>query len=366
MKKYLITLLFIAGIVHSGSAQKNVSIDDWDFSKMIQPVPTQNMFIDSVYNIWCGSVVKGKNDKYYMFYSRWPRKNGHQDWVRHSEVALAVSDQPGGPFKHLKVVLPARGSEYWDGVNTHNPYVIVYKGKYYLYYIGVTGTAKLEQPAKFGTNAWWQYRNSQRVGVAVADNPEGDFKRADQPVFSVNPDTTAFDAVIVSNPAVTVNDKGQVLLMYKGVEKNGKLAGGRVKIGVAFADNPTGPFKRYGKPIMEPKEKSDHWMLAEDPYLWFANKKYYAIVRDVVGKYTGQEGALALLSSSNAIDWEVTKHPLVTPPKIKYADGRTSDDRMERPFLIFDKAGMPIILYGAMGINGREHSMNVAIPLKQP
>jgi hypothetical protein len=47
-------------------AQKKTNIDELDISKMIQPVPSNNMFIDSAYNIWCAAPIAGKNGKYYF------------------------------------------------------------------------------------------------------------------------------------------------------------------------------------------------------------------------------------------------------------------------------------------------------------
>jgi len=57
------------------------SIENLDFSKLIKPIASDNIFSDSLYNIWCGSVIKGANGKFYMFYSRWLRADGHFAWV---------------------------------------------------------------------------------------------------------------------------------------------------------------------------------------------------------------------------------------------------------------------------------------------
>jgi len=38
------------------------------------------------------------------------------------------------------------------------------------------------------------------------------------------------------------------------------------------------------------------------------------------------------------------------------------DDKLERPCLLIEN-GIPIYLFGAMGIDNRAHSMNIAIPL---
>jgi len=82
---------------------------------MLQPVPESARFIDPDYYIWCGSLIRGDDRKYHLFYSRWARKLGHYAWVTHSEIAHAVSDSPTGPFQHVNGALPARGNPFWDG-----------------------------------------------------------------------------------------------------------------------------------------------------------------------------------------------------------------------------------------------------------
>lgn len=332
---------------------------DYNFGAMLQPVPLENRFIDDEYAIWCGSVIKDKNGKFYMFYSRWPNKDGHQSWIYNSEIALAKADKPEGPYKHVKTVLPVRGIQYWDGNVTHNPYITQYKGKYYLYHMGTTGTGE-----RNNTN-WWTRRNGQRIGVAVATDIEGEWKRFDKPVLSNNEkDTTAYDAMLVSNPAITFNDKGEALMVYKQVCKNGTLKGGRVRFGVAKAKSPLGPFVKYPNSIFESKDSKSAHMEAEDPFIWFQKGYYYAIVRDVVGKFTGDLGALALMVSKNGIDWEPAKHPLVIGSSFAWADGTQSGIAIERPWVYFEN-GKPKFLYGAMGVDKkRSHTFNVAIPLK--
>ncbi len=79
-----------------------VSPDSVDISRMVKPVPEANRFVLPDYNIWCGSMVRGNNGKYYLLYARWPKANGHYAWVTHSEIALARADKPEGPYQHVK------------------------------------------------------------------------------------------------------------------------------------------------------------------------------------------------------------------------------------------------------------------------
>jgi len=333
---------------------------DYNFAAMIQPVPLENRFMDEEYTIWCGSVIKDKNGKFYMFYSRWPIKDGHQSWIYNSEIALAKADKPEGPYHHVKTLFTVRGEKYWDGLVTHNPYITRYQGKYYLYYMGSTGNG-----VRSATN-WWVQRNHQRIGVAVASDIEGNWKRYDQPVLANNTkDSTAYDAILVSNPAITYNDNGDVLMVYKQVCNNGTLRAGRVRFGVATAKSPLGPFTKKVNPIFEAKDGENSHMVAEDPFIWFQKGYYYAIVRDVVGKFTGDSGALALMVSGNGMDWEPAKHPLVIGSSFLWADGKPSGIAIERPWVYFEN-GEPKYLYGAMGVDKkRSKTFNVAIPLKK-
>lgn len=349
------------------SDEKLYSIENLDFSKLIQPIASDNIFSDSLYNIWCGSVVKGENGKFYMFYSRWLRADGHFAWVPNSEIALAKADKPEGPYTHVKVVLERRGAQFWDGICTHNPAVIAHKGKYYLYYMGTTGKSKVNMPASMQDDHWWEYRNNQRIGVAVSSNLEGEWKRFDKPVLDVSADSTAFDALMVSNPAITVDQKGKVVLVYKQVaKKTGTIRGGKVRFGVAFSKSMLGPFKKHLDPIFQSKQKYSEniWMMAEDPFLWNSNGKIYAIVTDVIGAFTDKQAALALLSTNDGINWQPTINPKVVPHRLDFFDGSKADDKLERPWIYFD-GGKPKVLFGAMGINKRSYSVNVAIKLKE-
>jgi len=345
-----------------GFSQSKDWSDNLDIGAMVQPVPQANKFIDPGNYVWCGSVTKGKKGKFYMLYSRWPLKDGFYSWPVTSEIAVAVSDSPKGPFKHLKVALPARGTQFWDGSATHNPAIIQHNGKYYLYYMGTSSTAEIKQPVKASGN-WWNYRNSQRIGVAVADDPAGEWKRLDHPVLSVSADSAAFDALMVSNPAATFDDKGHVILLYKQVCKNGKINGGQVRFGVAFADSPFGPFIKHHKPIFESSDGAKEWMVAEDPFIWFQKGTYLAIVRDVVGKFTGDSGAFALMLSKNGTDWQPAKHPKVIGSTFLWENNEKSVSKLERPCLYLEK-GVPKFLYGATRADKTESmSYNVAVPL---
>lgn len=330
-----------------------------DFSALLQPVPTNAVFRDPEFNIWCGSAVRGDDGKCHLFYSRWPRALGHQAWVTHSEVAHAVADQPFGPYRHADVTLPARGKEFWDGLCTHNPTILRAGGKYVLYYMGNTGDGVAMKSLN------WTHRNNQRIGVAVADKPEGPWQRFDRPVLDVSADTNAWDALMVSNPSVCQRPDGTFLMVYKGVAKKNKgMFGGPVSHLVATSDKATGPFVKRPEPIFG---KQGVAFAAEDPFIWHDGTNYRAIVKDNDGNFTGKGYSLAHFVSADGIAWKPAEHVFVTTPEVTWADGqRQKLNALERPQLFFD-GGKPVALFCAAADNKtRDGSFNIQIPLAAP
>ncbi len=325
-----------------------------NLNAMLQPVPETAKFINDSFFIWGGSLVKSHIDKkYHMFYSRWPKKLGMTAWVTHSEIAHATSDSPFGPFEFQDVVLPLKGKEYWDGLVTHNPTIHFFDGKYYLYYMGTTGD--LTAP-----NQFWEHRNRQRIGVAVADDPNGPWKRTDKPLLDVSADSTAHDAVMVSNPSVTQMPDGRFLMVYKAVAK--KLPTpkyGPVVHLTAISNSPTGPFVKQMKPIFTARDLE---FPAEDPYVWYAENCYYAVVKDMNGAFTSAGRSLVLFYSVDGLDWKLAQNPLVSKLEIHWENGTVQKvQALERPQLYIEN-GKPVALLCAVN-ETQSHSFNVQIPL---
>ncbi len=345
-------------LLMTGSLPLTARALDYDFPSMIQPVPQTATFRDPGYIVWCGSMIKGDDGKYHLFYSRWPEKLGHYAWVTSSEVAHAVADSPFGPFKFADVTLPARGARFWDGLCTHNPTVTRFGGKYYLYYMGNTGDGKQVE----GLN--WSHRNNQRIGVAVADSPGGPWTRMDQPL--IGPSEGLHDALCMANPSVTQRPDGGCLMVYKAVGKKKALPfGGPVVHLVAMADKPTGPFKKLPDPVFTNPGSS---FAAEDPFIWRGPDRYWAIVKDFKGAFSGTgKTSLALFESSDGVQWHPAKHPLVSGLELRRDDGTVLQlEKLERPQLLLEN-GEPSVLVCAAAPSGQlAKSFSVQIPLKQP
>jgi len=339
---------------------------DLDLGAMIQPIPETACLQDPDYFIWGGSMVKDDAGTYHIFYSRWKKEYSFESWVTHSEIAHATSKSSSGPFVHKDVALPIRGAEYWDGLCTHNPTVHKFGDKYYLYYMGNTGDgqAHFDDNGKLIFN--YGHRNNQRIGVAVADDPNGPWTRFDKPLIDITPDDDADDALMTSNPAITECPDGSYMMAYKAVAKKRELPfGGPVITLMATSESPVGPFKKLMKPAFT-IEGVD--FACEDSFVWSQGGKYYALVSDYRGYFLGHEREFPMFESTDGANWALARHPLVRGGhELLWEGGRTEYyERLERPQLFFEN-GRPAVLLMAVqkkDENGRLSSYNVQIPLK--
>ncbi|SDX89177.1 Glycosyl hydrolases family 43 [Lutibacter oricola] len=368
--KYLATLVLAVFVLVScgekpkKTVEKEVPQKEIDFKIEFGKVSPKSVFSggDSI-SIWGGSVVKGEDGLYHMLYARWPKKIGWE-WVNYSEVAHATSKSPFGPFKHVDIALDERGEKFWDGSATHNPTVHKMNGKYYLYYMGNFGDKKIVSvPGKAKIN--WMHRNNQRIGVAVADSPNGPWKRFDKPVLDITYNNEdAPDALMTSNPSVCQMTDGRVLMVYKAVGKKFPLPqGGPVVHMVAIADSPTGPFVKQEKLAFEIKGER---FPAEDPYIWHQDGKYRAIVKRI--KHVGKKRVFSLVQydSKDGLDWKPSKHHEISDRIVTWENGREQQfTHLERPQVVVEN-GEAIALMCAADtlVNKVRNSFNIQIPLK--
>jgi hypothetical protein len=323
----------------------------------LKPVPATARFVDPDWYIWGGSMVRDEAGTCHLFYSRWPRKLGMSAWVTHSEVARATAPDPLGPFEHAGVALPARGRDYWDGSTTHNPTVHRFNGRYYLYYTGNRGDG--EVPAR-GLN--FLHRNNQRVGLAVAESPEGPWERSDAPLIDAGAVPEAPDRLCTTNPAITQMLDGRYLLIYKAVGTADPLPfGGPVVHLAAVAEGPAGPFRKQdGLIFTRPGERFP----TEDPCIYTRDGRSWAIVKDFKGVFTGAGRSLALFTSADGLDWEPADPPLVTGLSIQWHDGpRQELHRLERPQLWQDGDDDGVLYCAASEEPTEGHACNIHIPV---
>ena len=322
-----------------------------DFAGLLKPVPRRSSFAMDDWYVWGGSMVRTRDGVCHLLFSRWPLELGHNAWVTHSEIAHATARDPLGPYTFQGVALAGAGGDAWDADVTHNPTVIEVEGRFYLYYMGNRGNGE-----------FWDHRSNQRVGVAVADHPAGPWERFDRPVLDVTPG--AWDCLMTSNPSCCQGPDGRIRMLYKGVGAGPMPKGGAVLSGAAVADSPLGPFTKHPEPVVRNPEND--WAV-EDPFMWFQAGRFWALIKDFQGYFTGGErDILALFESPDGIDWKPAAQPIAVRREILWEDGEVQCVRnLERPQLHLED-GRPTVLFCACDpdIGGdRRRSFNVHIPL---
>lgn len=317
--------------------------------------------------VWDGSVIKAEDNRYHMFASRWPKNiTFHPGWMTDSEVIRAVSDFPQGPFTFCEVVLPKRGSEWWDGRATHNPSITRYNDIYLLYYTGIShplSEAPRDEFFSVDDPRCIAARAGKRVGLAYSKSVFGPWTRLDKPILETKPKT--FYSYLTSNPAPCVRPDGSITLIFKARKHSGNTFG-KMLIGLAKAENYLGPYKVVSeRPLFDGIINCE----LEDPFLWHNGTNYELIAKDMGDTLTGEYHAGVHLYSKDALSWEFCT------PKKAYSRTITWDDgvsqtmgQLERPFLLFEN-GEPKYFYAATmdgggGFNNSKKSWNICIPLK--
>lgn len=347
--------------------------------------------------VWGGSVVKGKDERYYMLYNVFESGDSlpafTNNWVLHSEIALASSDRPDGDFRFEKIVLRGRAAEgdslAWDAQMVSNPHIKRFGDTFYLYYIGSKDPGiQPEGSPGASLNKRNRVQQSQKIGVvsfsSFEELSQGLYTRSEQPLLSprtrVKPDniidpspegtTPLPDNIIVVNPSVVQRPSdGKFLLYFKGNLYDPHWKGIH---GVALSDAPDGPFKPMDQPVFDLRMEDGSTASAEDPYVWYhrGHEKFYAVFKDFTGKFTNSEPGLAIMTSDEGLTWKTTGQPLLSLKQVVLSSGDTiALNRLERPQLHCDAEGQPEVLYCAasiVNINPRTDgsSFNIQIPLK--
>ena len=335
------------------------------FADRLLPAPVGGGFALPDYWVWCGSVIKGPDDKYHMFASRWPRNLAFAPhWLTNSEIVRATSTRPEGPYKFEEVIFAPRGSQYWDGRMTHNPTIHKYKDMYLLYYIGTTYEGITPTPAapeRQGSPKILEARAGQRIGLAVAKSPAGPWKRPDQPILLPRPGK--WDALMTTNPAPCVLGDGRTLLIYKSTAHQKDL----LRLGVAAASRFDGSYERRSdEPIFNFDKTGDH---VEDAYVWHQGHQFQLIMKDMQGGISGEKGAGIHATSPDGVKWMISNPPLAYSRQVRWTDGTTTTQgHLERPQLLMQN-GRPTHLFlatgdGPGGFNRMTRTWNMVIPLR--
>lgn len=335
------------------------------FFRRLHPAPVGGGFSLPGYWIWCGSVIRGEDNRFHMFASRWPGSLsffGH--WLLNSEVVRASAARPEGPYQFEEVVLPARDGGFWDGRMTHNPTIHKHKDTYLLFYTGTTYDGPMptpENPEVWGSPKNRQARQNQRIGLATARSVRGPWIRSDKPVLEPRPGK--WDGLMTTNAAPCVRAGGRILLGYKSSANQKDL----LRMGVATAPHFSQPFRRLSEePIFNFDQTGDH---VEDGYIWWENNRYNMVMKDMRGGISGEKGGGILASSRDGVRWETARPAKAYSRTIRWDNGETTvQGQLERPQLLIQD-GRPTHIFFATGNGGGGYdhmtkSWSMVIPLK--
>lgn len=292
------------------------------FAERLLPTRKESGFSLRGYHVWCASPYVDEGGRIYLYASCWREESVFPDgYMENSEIVLATASDPLSPFELVSPLLGKRDTAYFDGMMTHNPFLLPHNGKFYLFYIGCP-------------DGKW---DSRAIGVAVAEHPTGPWKRPDKPL-SLIPNA--------NNPTAVVTEDGKIRLYFRD---------GQLRVYVAEAKRPEGPYRILAENIF-PKGR------IEDMFVYRKNGLYYMLAEDNGGAYTQIERAGVLFTSRDGIRFTPTSPPLAYDFSVAYTDGtRETFLRRERPVL-FSHKGKDYLLNGVQPNTGTTRS--IIVPLE--
>jgi hypothetical protein len=179
-------------------------------------------------------------DMYYLWYTK--TEIAEFGYSGYNASIWYASSKDGKTWEEKGEAIPRGNTGSWDAYSVFTPNILVAKRKYYLFYTGVKPTPG-NPDGKFENNS---ETDITAIGLTVSDSPDGPFVRiSSKPVLEVNDSGDYFDSYRIDD-ACLVYRNNKYYLYYKGRNrKYGENGPRHTKLGVAIAENPAGPYKKY-------------------------------------------------------------------------------------------------------------------------
>ena len=319
---------------------------EYDFNWGIMPINRQNCFEDDNYWTWCGSAVKGDDGKYYLFAARWSKQRPFfSGYVFSSEVVCAVADEMTGPFKYQYTVLPDRGEEYWDGRMTHNPTIHKFGDTYYLFYIGATYPGERPSPEEL------KLAHNPKQELAYSTVRIG-LATAKSPLGPwKRADTPIFDVIPKGWDSNVVTNPAACFLSDGTIMlyyRSNTPQG--CKLCVAKGNVSDMHFERVAGPLFA---EHPNWSI-EDVYVWYNGGNFEMIAKDISGDACGVNGGGVHFVSADGISWKPADNFVAYTRSHVFEDGSVRElYHFERPCVLIEN-GSPACLYVAVGEGGAD------------
>lgn len=326
-----------------------------DFSDLMHPATEQGVFSLPGHHVWCGTIGRMIDGRYFMIYSQWPFELGFEAWVSHSNLGLAISDSIIGPFRHVKMLWEF---EMASPAVRHNPLLVEWEGKWFLYFMGNSGPLTqqfFDSRIDEKTPGWWEHRNNQRVWLATADDPLGEWTVSATPVFQPEP-----GYLMTSTPCCFVRPDEKVQAVIKTVRQGPTPRGGRVEHHTFLAPHPSGPFTKISDVLLQSTTTA---FPVDDHFEFHHEGAYYAVVKDHGEGLTAHGVSLLLLKSNDGLLWDLAPKPLVTRFQLCWENGECQNyERLEMPRVLFQN-GRPSALNLSAYPGGEQKAFNIRISL---
>jgi len=289
--------------------------------------------LDEKTSVWCGTTIKADDGRYHFFYSRMADNCGLLSWTHNSEIWHTSGTSPYGPWSTNATRLLSRFA--------HGPHIV--RGPksegspYLLFHIGDANSPPPPLYCKDGftppeciTDPSKCYKNVSRelevragshwMGILMANSLTDPAPWKDVEIKG--------NGLEATNPSAYVFDNGTTLLAYR------YNPSGTERIALARADHWTGPYTIVHQPLFK-----ESYAVDEDPYIWRDTRGNFHMLTH---HFHPQGGVHAF--SSDGLNW--TYGGMAFGSEVKWDDGTTmSMTRRERPELVFDDSGKPILLF---------------------
>ncbi len=67
-RKFFLLVVLLTALVIQSNAQDNLDLSQL----MPKEVKASQLFVSDSFYTWCSSVIKGEDNRFHLFYSRWP------------------------------------------------------------------------------------------------------------------------------------------------------------------------------------------------------------------------------------------------------------------------------------------------------
>ncbi|TWU54690.1 Glycosyl hydrolases family 43 [Rubripirellula tenax] len=181
-------------------------------------------------------------------------------------------------------------------------------------------------PRELGHNAWVTH---SEIAHAVSDHPLGPYRHVDVALPARG--AQFWDGMCTHNPTVHAFD-GKYYLYYMGnfgdgnaTQKLNPIHRNHQRIGVAVADHPAGPWRRFDKPLIDvtPEPGADDELMTSNPSILRRSDGTFVFIYKAVGTkgqlpFGGPVVHLAATSMSPTGPFKKRMKPLFTAPGVKF------------------------------------------------